>query len=109
MNYAKLVTDLAKILSDGGALPTFTDRAAVKAYLSKVGPDLVDLVFDAGGLDAVTILCAAQPAGVVPVEAKGDGHILQWIVTNLPTILSTITAIIAMFGKTPVPAPVQAT
>ena len=40
-----------------------------------------------------------------PVEAIGDGHLLQWLVTNGPALFAFITQIINMFPKQPVTPP----
>jgi hypothetical protein len=95
VSYQKLVTDIVKLVTDATPLPAAGDRSAVKAFLTKLIPDLVDLVYDAGGLDAVKALCASPE----PFEKIGDGKILQWVTTNLPTIISLVETILAIIPK----------
>jgi hypothetical protein len=102
MNFTALVTDITRAVADAAPLPDFTDRAAVKAFAVKLIPDLIDLGFDAGGLQAsYEALALAELESIVkaalPVEKLGDGTILKWIVANLPTIIS----IISLFVKVP--------
>ena len=97
MEPAKIISDIVTLIKDAGPLPTISDRGAVKAFLGRVVPDLVDLTYDAGGFDAVK--AALESHGTVAAEAEapgkiGDGKILQWVVTNLPQILAIISALI---------------
>ena len=107
MNITTTIQDIVKIVSDAAPLPTWSDRVAVKAFAAKIIPDLIDLGFDAGGLQAVHGECCALPPGelegivaaAIPVGKLGDGTILKWLVANLPTIIS----IISLFVKSPAP------
>lgn len=97
MSPVNLISDLVAVMEAAGPLPDIHDRAAVKAAVLKALPALIDLIYDAGGIDAVkTALAAAAPGDL---EKIGDGHIIKWLVANLPTIISTIEAIIAVIPK----------
>ena len=63
-------------------------------------PDLapVKLTITQADGSAITV---ALPAGVTINWTA----LIQWVVTNLPTIITLVTSLIAVFTTTPTPAP----
>lgn len=102
-----VIHDVEKIFADVWPLPSLGDFAAVKATLTKVIPDLVQFAHDIG-LDqlqaAFDNASKLRAAGNGPVGKIGDGHILQWVITNAPAIMAFVTQIIAIFPKAEKPA-----
>ncbi len=92
MSPANLIADFVAIMEASGPLPDIHDRAAIKAAVIKEAPAVIDLIFDAGGFDAVK----TSLAGVSPgeLELVFDGHRLKWITDHLPAIISEGEAII---------------
>lgn len=102
MNLATILPAVVKAVADSQPLPDFSNRTAVKAFAVKLVPDLIDVGFDAAGLQAVHTECCdmakgdleAQVKAAMPVGAIGDGTILKWLVTNLPAILQLIAVFV---------------
>ena len=102
----QLLLDIEKTIADAGNLPDFTDKAATAAWAGRIAPDIVNFIYDAGGLGTVhAALCAAAAPGSAPLGKIGDGSIMRWLVANGPAIMAFIMQIVAVIPKAPAPAP----
>jgi hypothetical protein len=95
-----IIADIIKIIQDASPLPTLTDRAAVKAFVTRVAPDLVDLVFDAGGFQGFAAKLADES-----LEKIGDGTWIKLFIEKLPQIIQIAMTILALLPKNPTPTP----
>ena len=106
--FSQIITDLVKLFANASQLPDPKDRAAVKAYALRVVPDVIDLVYDAGGIDNVEAALLELKATSLRGEnvgAFGDGAIIQYLIAHGAEILALIKMIMAMFASVK-PAPV---
>jgi hypothetical protein len=108
MNTTKVITDIVLLISKGGALPSSTDREAVKAYAVAIVPGLIDLGYDAMGLQvAAGEFKAMSPKEIkkcvcdtMPAEKIGDGTILKFLQSvDWGKLISEIGTIIAFLPK----------
>ncbi len=110
MSLSQILTDLFKLIGDCQPLPDPRDRAAVKAFAVKLAPDIIDLVYDAGGLDAVAAaldgLTVEDARAVMgPAGLKWDAALIAKLLAALPAVIAAIKAIIEAFRPTPPPPP----
>lgn len=109
MSLQNLIADIVRIISHATPLPDWANRQEVKDFADRIVPDLIDLGFDAGGLQAAHGECMALPPdeletlvnAALPPSKIGDGTLVKWLIANLPAILQ----IISLFVKQPAPAP----
>jgi hypothetical protein len=107
MSYQDVLKDVVAMVTEVGLPPSFSDRAAVKVWVTKAAPHLVDMGYDVAGFQSSAgELMACSPEHIttlvtaaMPPEKIGDGHIIQWITANLPNILQLVTTIIAVIPK----------
>ena len=89
-----LFLDIEKTISDAGGLPDFKDGKAVAAWAGRIAPDIVQFIYDAGGLSQVKpalMAMAANPEAAAAAGWKPDGTIIKWVITNLPAIMQIIS------------------
>ena len=106
---SSVLTDIFALITSAGKLPNFSDRAATKAFIVSVAPQLVDLVYDAAGSTAkmAAIQDADESDWTKAMEQHcsvvglpfGHGEVIRWLATNGAAISQIISLIVAFIPK----------
>ena len=123
MVVSAVLADLCRLIAGFQPFPDLSKRENAKALLIKIGPDLVDLAYDVGGIDALAkCLCGATPSdvdGAIRLLADsgdlgkfGDGAFIKNLIANLPQLITSFMQIWGLISnlipKTmPAPGPVN--
>jgi len=109
----QILADVLALATEAIPLPSFSDEAAVEAWLGKLVQGVTKIVYDAigGAADPHAALLAISTETFSAAEVHkaceriGDGTILNFLKSvNWAQVISTVVAIISLFPKTPAPA-----
>jgi hypothetical protein len=113
----KILADVLALATETLPLPSFSDEAAVQAWMGKLTQGVTKIVYDAisGAADPHAALLAISTETFAAsevnkaCEAIGDGTILNFLKSvNWAQVISTVVTIISLFPKTPAPVPTPA-